>query len=52
MVREIVKRGKKYFTCVFCDMIYDYKRYAEDCESRCNKGKKCYGEMIKRSRGF
>lgn len=47
MVREVNKKGKKYFECIECGFFYDTKELAEKCEEFCRKNKACNIEITK-----
>ena len=47
MVKKVTKNGKDYFMCEECNMYYETKELAEQCEKYCNEKHACNMEIIK-----
>lgn len=47
MVKEVQKKGKKYYECCTCNFVYKDRKHASDCEKFCNKNKSCNIEIAK-----
>ncbi len=41
MVKEVEAQGRRYFYCESCKLLYEDKKWAEECERGCKKNKTC-----------
>ena len=47
MVKEVIKKRKKYYQCEACGFYYKTHEIAKKCEGFCNKYKSCSLEITK-----
>jgi len=47
MVKEVSHDEKTYYMCEACNMYYETKKLAQECEDFCNKYHACSTEITK-----
>jgi len=47
MAERIERKGKEYYQCKECKLIYEDKSMAEKCETWCKENKSCNLEITK-----